>query len=114
MAFPTQPSWTPRAAISGPGQQRTMSDAAGLRRAAGSYAEGVAKLDAEVWFRFDSENVSPVADIQRLKDAAERAGFELRGAKVTPAPPGESKAGWSEKRADGWTSYVPLDSEPNQ
>jgi len=75
----------------------------------------VARFDAEVWFRFDSENVSTAgADIQRLKDAAERAGFELSGAKVTPATPGESKAGWSEKRADRWTSYVPLESEPNQ
>jgi hypothetical protein len=78
------------------------------------YGEGVARFDAEVWFRFDSENASAGADIQRLKQAAESAGFELRGAKVTPATPGESKAGWSEKRADGWSSYVPLDSEPNQ
>jgi hypothetical protein len=86
-----------------------------LRKGAGRYGEGVTRLDAEVWFRFDSENVSTAgADLQRLKDAAERAGFELRGAKVTPATPGESKAGWSEKRSDGWTSYVPLDSEPNQ
>lgn len=38
----------------------------------------------------------------------------VKGAKVTPATPGESKAGWSETRADGSTSYVPLDSEPNQ
>jgi predicted SnoaL-like aldol condensation-catalyzing enzyme len=74
---------------------------------------GVAKLDAEVWFRFDSENVSAAsADLHRLRDVAERAGFELRGAKVTPATLGESKAGWSEKVGD-WTSYVPLDSEPN-
>ncbi len=73
----------------------------------------MAKLDAEVWFRFGSENVSAAsADLQRLREVAERAGFELRGAKVTPATPGESKAGWSEK-AGGWTSYVPLDSEPN-
>lgn len=74
---------------------------------------GVAKLDAEVWFRFDSENVSAAsADLQRLREVAERAGFELRGAKVTPATLGESKPGWSEKVGD-WTSYVPLDSEPN-
>jgi hypothetical protein len=86
----------------------------GCARAATGYGEGVARFDAEVWFRFDSENVSAGADLVRLKEVAERAGFELRGAKVTPATPGESKAGWSEKRADGWTSYVPLDSEPNQ
>ena len=53
------------------------------------------------------------AELKRLKEVAERAGFELRGAKVTAATPGESKAGWSEKVGD-WTSYVPLDSEPNQ
>jgi hypothetical protein len=86
----------------------------GLRKGGGEYAEGV-KLDAEVWFRFDSESVSTVGtDVQRLKKAAERAGFELRGAKITPATPGEGKRGWSERTPDGWTSYVPLDSEPNQ
>ena len=53
------------------------------------------------------------AELKRLKEVAERAGFELRGAKVTAATSGESKAGWSEKVGD-WTSYVPLDSEPNQ
>jgi hypothetical protein len=86
----------------------------GCGRAAGSYGEGV-KLDAEVWFRFDSQSLSTAgADLRRLKEAAERAGFERRGAKLTPATPGESKEGWSEKRADGWTDYVPLDSEPKQ
>jgi hypothetical protein len=61
------------------------------------------KLDAEVWFRFDSESVSTAgADTQRLKQAAASVGFELRGAKVTPATPGESKEGWSEKAGD-WT-----------
>jgi hypothetical protein len=79
----------------------------------GVTVEGVRRLDAEVWFRFDSENVSAAsADLQRLREVAERAGFELRGAKVTPATLGESKAGWSEKVGDS-TSYVPLDSEPN-
>jgi hypothetical protein len=74
----------------------------------------VARFDAEVWFRFNSESVSMAgADIQRLKQAAASAGFELRGAKVTPATPGESKEGWSEKVGD-WTSSVPLDSEPIQ
>jgi hypothetical protein len=69
----------------------------------------VAKFDAEVWFGFDSENVSSAgADLKRLREVAERAGFELRGGKVTPATPGETKAGWSEE-VDGWTSYVPLD-----
>jgi hypothetical protein len=64
--------------------------------------------------RFNSESVSTAgADIQRLKQAAESAGFELKGAKVTPATPGESKSGWSEKAGD-WTRYAPLDSEPNQ
>ena len=76
--------------------------------------KGMARLDVEVWFRFDSESVSTAgADIQRLKEVATRAGFELRGAKVTPAEPGESKSGWSEKR-DGWTWYVPLDPEPEE
>jgi hypothetical protein len=74
----------------------------------------VARFDAEVWFRFDSENLPTAgAELKRLREVAERAGFELRGAKVTPATPGESKAGWSEKVGD-WTLYVPLDSEPNQ
>jgi hypothetical protein len=74
----------------------------------------VARFDAEVWFRFDAESISAAgADLQRLKDAANGAGFELRGARVTPATPGESKAGWSEKK-NGGTSYVPLDPEPEQ
>jgi hypothetical protein len=74
----------------------------------------VARFDAEVWFRFNSENLPTAgAELKRLRVVAERAGFELRGAKIAPATPGESKAGWSEK-VDGWTSYVPLDSEPNQ
>ncbi len=70
------------------------------------------RFDAEVWFRFSSESISTAgADLQRLKAAAESAGFELRGAKVTPAPPGEGgKEGWSEKR-EGRTWYVPLDPE---
>jgi hypothetical protein len=64
----------------------------------------VAKLDADVWFRFHSESVSTAgADLQRLKDAAAVAGFDMRGAKVTPADEGESGPGWS--------SYVPLDPE---
>jgi hypothetical protein len=71
-------------------------------------------LDAEAWFRFDSDSVSTAGvDIQRLKQAAASAGFELRGAKVTPATPGESKEGWSEKAGDR-TRYVPLDPEPEQ
>jgi hypothetical protein len=74
----------------------------------------VPKLDAEVWFRFSTENLSVASsDLRRLKEAALSAGFDLRGAKVTPASPGESKAGWSEKK-DGWTNYVPLDGEPKQ
>jgi hypothetical protein len=72
----------------------------------------VAKLDADVWFRFHSESVSTAgADLQRLKDAAAAAGFELKGAKVTPADEGESRPGWSDKTDEG-TSYVPLDPEP--
>lgn len=71
-------------------------------------------LDAEVWFRFDSESVSTAgADIQRLKQAAASAGFDLRGARVTTATPGQSKEGWSEKVGD-WTRYVPLDPDPEQ
>ena len=77
-------------------------------RAAGRYGEGVARFDAEVWFRFHSDGVSTAADIRRLKQAAESAGFELRGARVTPATRGESKEGWSEKTGE-WTQYVPLD-----
>jgi hypothetical protein len=72
------------------------------------------RFDAEVWFRFSSESTSTAGvDLQRLKAVAESAGFELRGAKVTPAPPGESKEGWSEKK-DGSTWYVPLDPEREQ
>ena len=52
----------------------------------------MAKLDADVWFRFHSESVSTAgADLQRLKDAAAVAGFDMRGAKVTPADEGESR-----------------------
>ena len=80
-------------------------------RAAGSYGESVAKLDADVWFRFHSESLSTAgADLQRLKEA-QTAGFELRGARVTPAAGGESRPGWSEKTDKG-TNYVPLDPEP--
>ncbi len=72
------------------------------------------KLDAEVWFRFDSESLSTAsADIQRLREAAASAGLELRGAKITPATPGESKEGWSEK-VGNCTRYVPLDPQPEQ
>jgi hypothetical protein len=57
--------------------------------AGAGYGEGVARFDAEVWFRFDSESGSTAgADLKRLREVAERAGFELRGAKVTPATPG--------------------------
>jgi hypothetical protein len=74
----------------------------------------MARFDAEVWFRFSSQSLSTAgADLQRLKAAADGAGFELRGAKVTPASPGESKEGWSEN-AGGWTRYVALDPEPEQ
>jgi hypothetical protein len=51
--------------------------------------------------------------LQRLKEAARSAGFDLRGGKVTPAPPGETKEGWSEKK-DGWTWYVPLYQEERE
>ena len=61
----------------------------------------MARLDAEVWFRFSSESISTAgADLQRLIQAARRAGFELKGGKVTPASPGESKEGWSEKKGE--------------
>lgn len=74
----------------------------------------MARFDAEVWFRFSSESVSTAGgDLQRLKEAARSAGFELGGGKVTPAPPGETKEGWSEKK-DGWTWYVPLDTEERE
>jgi hypothetical protein len=60
----------------------------------------------------NSENdSSAAADIQRLREVAEIAGFELRGAKVTPATPGKAKEGWSEE-SDGWTRYVLLDPPP--
>jgi hypothetical protein len=69
------------------------------------------RFDAEVWFRFSSESISTAGvDLQRLKAAAESAGFELKGGNVTAAPPGEGKRGWSEKR-EGRTWYVPLDPE---
>ena len=72
------------------------------------------RFDAEVWFRFTSENISTAgADLQRLKEAARSAGFELKGGKVTPATPGETKEGWTEKK-DGLTWYVPLDPERQQ
>jgi len=72
----------------------------------------VTKLDAEIWFRFDSGSVLTAnADLQRLKDAAAKVGFDLRGAKVTPATPGEWKAGWTEESEGGGTSYVPLEPE---
>jgi hypothetical protein len=81
-------------------------------RTAAGYGDGVAKLDADVWFRFHSKSLSTAgADLVRLKDAAAALGFELRGAKVTPAGEGESRPGWSEKTDEG-TSYVPLDPEP--
>jgi hypothetical protein len=68
----------------------------------------MARLDAEVWFRFSSESISTAGrELQRLKAAAKSAGFELRGARVTAADPGEGKEGWSEKR-EGRTWYVPL------
>jgi hypothetical protein len=71
----------------------------------------MARFDAEVWFRFSSESISTAgADLQRLKAAAQSAGFELKGGKVKPAPPGENKEGWSEKK-QGRTWYVPLDPE---
>jgi hypothetical protein len=69
------------------------------------------RFDAEVWFRFSSESISTAGvDLQRLKAAAEGAGFELKGGKVTAGPPGEGKEGWGEKR-EGRTWYVPLDPE---
>ena len=72
----------------------------------------MAKLDADVWFRFHSESLTTTgADLQRLKEAAQTVGFELRGARVTPAAEGESRPGWSEK-TDRGTNYVPLDPEP--
>jgi hypothetical protein len=74
----------------------------------------MARFDAEVWFRFSSESVSTAgADLQRLKEAARSAGFELRGGKVTPASPSETKEGSSEKK-DGGTWYVPLDPEERE
>jgi hypothetical protein len=80
--------------------------------ARGSYGEGVAKLDADVWFRFHSARLSTAgADLQRLKEGAQTVGFELRGARVTPAAEDESRPGWSEK-TDRGTNDVPLDPEP--
>jgi hypothetical protein len=55
---------------------------------------------------------APGADLRRLKEAAQQVGFELRGAKVTPAGPGKTKPGWSEGLAGGGTGYVPLDPPP--
>ena len=71
----------------------------------------MAQVDADVWFRFNAENVSSAgADLLRLKEAALAAGFDLRGAKVTVAAPGDSTPGWAQK-SDGWTHYVPQDSD---
>jgi hypothetical protein len=73
----------------------------------------MARFDAEVWFRFSSQSLSTAGtDLQRLKAAAQSAGFELKAGKVTRAP-GAGKEGWQEKK-DGWTWYVPLDPEPEQ
>jgi hypothetical protein len=67
----------------------------------------MARLHANVSFRFESESVEAAgADLRRLADAAERTGFELIRGKVTPAPPDDEN--------EGWTSYARLDSEPNQ
>jgi hypothetical protein len=47
----------------------------------------MARFDAEVWFRFSSESPSTAgADLQRLKEAARSAGFDLPsdGERVKP------------------------------
>jgi hypothetical protein len=64
----------------------------------------MARLIAEVTFRFESESVEAAGpELRRLSDAAEEAGFELLRGKVTPAPHGE------DQNHIGWTSYAPLD-----
>jgi hypothetical protein len=64
----------------------------------------MARFIAEVTFRFESESVKTAgAELRRLGDAAEEAGFELVRGKVTPAPRGE------DQNHSGWTSYAPLD-----
>ena len=64
----------------------------------------MARLQADVSFRFESESGKAAgADLRRLAEAAEKAGFELIRGKVTPAPLDDEK--------EGSTSYVPLDPE---
>jgi hypothetical protein len=64
----------------------------------------MARLIAEVTFLFESESVETAgAELRRLGDAAEEAGFELVRGKVTPAPADE------DQNQRGWTSYAPLD-----
>jgi hypothetical protein len=60
-------------------------------------------LEAQVTFRFRAESIAAAgAEIRRLKEAAEKVGFELAGARIEGAPTREPRTGKG-------TSYVPLD-----
>jgi hypothetical protein len=62
----------------------------------------MAQFRAEVEFQFSSESVEATsADIRRLLKAAGDVGFDLKRARVAPAPPDEDEG--------DWTSYAPLD-----
>ena len=56
---------------------------------------------ADVEFRFAAESLEAAsADIRRLVKASADVGFELKRAKVEPAPPDHD--------GGNWTSYAPL------
>lgn len=57
---------------------------------------------AEAELRFECESQEAVgAELRRLQEVVAGAGFELRRARVDPAPPDADDD-------SGWTNYVPL------
>lgn len=53
-------------------------------------------------FRFRAESLEAAgAEIRRLQEAAEQAGFEMSTGTVVPAPP-------DDEPEDGWTGYAPI------
>jgi hypothetical protein len=60
---------------------------------------------AEVEFTFEAESLDAVgAELRRLSQAAEAAGFEMRRGQTAPAPPDEDDS--------GPTGYGPLIDDP--
>jgi hypothetical protein len=60
---------------------------------------------AEVEFRFECDRLEAAsAELRRLQQVAQDAGFDLIRARTTPAPPEEDDS--------GPTGYVPLIDDP--